>query len=152
MAEETASSRYVKLNKIHDAPMEEIRPGELNQPIRVPQVCPSSWDFGFGSFMTSDVVQGTQSGLRDVDDIQSSKIRVAGFVVLVGDSEMYWMWATSARELSATGGWTLDNRDLWMCRGCRELWAWFLPSCFLCQHFKMQSFGSASRNVIWLIR
>lgn len=39
--------------------------------------------------MTSDVVQGTQSGLRDVDNIQSSKIRVAGFVVLVGDSEMY---------------------------------------------------------------
>ncbi|RRT48440.1 hypothetical protein B296_00053086 [Ensete ventricosum] len=38
MAEETATSRYVRLNKIHDAPMEEIRPGELNQPIRVPQV------------------------------------------------------------------------------------------------------------------
>ncbi|KAJ8511661.1 hypothetical protein OPV22_002095 [Ensete ventricosum] len=38
MAEETATSRYVRLNKIHDAPMEEIRPGELNQPIRVPQL------------------------------------------------------------------------------------------------------------------
>ncbi|XP_058104421.1 cell number regulator 6-like isoform X2 [Magnolia sinica] len=38
MAEETTTSRYVKLTKDHDAPMEEIRPGELNQPVQVPQL------------------------------------------------------------------------------------------------------------------
>ena len=37
--EETAASRYVKLNKEHEQPVEEIRPGELNQPVHVPQVC-----------------------------------------------------------------------------------------------------------------
>ncbi|KAL6007793.1 hypothetical protein ACLOJK_033295 [Asimina triloba] len=37
MAEESNTSRYVKLTKDHDAPMEEIRPGELNQPVHVPQ-------------------------------------------------------------------------------------------------------------------
>lgn len=31
-------SRYVKLTKDQDTPMEEIRPGELNQPVRVPQL------------------------------------------------------------------------------------------------------------------
>ncbi|KAG1360759.1 cell number regulator 6 [Cocos nucifera] len=30
--------QYVKLTKDQDAPMEEIQPGELNQPIRVPQL------------------------------------------------------------------------------------------------------------------
>ncbi|KAJ6807455.1 cell number regulator 6-like [Iris pallida] len=34
----TEGSRYVKLTKDQDAPMEEIRPGELNQPVRVPQL------------------------------------------------------------------------------------------------------------------
>lgn len=40
MAEDgvSSNSRYVKLTKDQDAPMEEIRPGELNQPVRVPQV------------------------------------------------------------------------------------------------------------------
>ncbi|XP_072985867.1 cell number regulator 6-like [Typha latifolia] len=38
MAEGTAASRYVKLGKDQDAPAEEIRPGELNQPVRVPQL------------------------------------------------------------------------------------------------------------------
>ncbi|XXG77877.1 hypothetical protein AAC387_Pa08g1940 [Persea americana] len=38
MAEETATSHYVKLTKDHDEPMEEIRPGELNQPIHIPQL------------------------------------------------------------------------------------------------------------------
>lgn len=33
-----AASRYVKLTKEQDAPTEEIRPGELNQPVEVPQV------------------------------------------------------------------------------------------------------------------
>lgn len=37
MAEDTAS-RYVKLTKAQDAPLEEITPGELNQPVRVPQL------------------------------------------------------------------------------------------------------------------
>ena len=38
MAEGTAqSSRYVKLKKDH-APLEDITPGELNQPVEVPQV------------------------------------------------------------------------------------------------------------------
>lgn len=37
MAESNMSS-YVKLTKDQDAPAEEIRPGELNQPMRVPQV------------------------------------------------------------------------------------------------------------------
>lgn len=32
------ASRYVKLSKDHDTPLEEIRPGELNQPVHVPQV------------------------------------------------------------------------------------------------------------------
>ncbi|XP_077235404.1 PLAC8 family protein [Tasmannia lanceolata] len=38
MAEETTNSRYVKLTKEQDAPMEDIRPGELNQPVQVPQL------------------------------------------------------------------------------------------------------------------
>nr|CAD1820696.1 unnamed protein product [Ananas comosus var. bracteatus] len=37
MAEGAATS-YVKLTKDQDAPMEEIRPGELNQPVRVPEL------------------------------------------------------------------------------------------------------------------
>ena len=32
------NSRYVKLNKTQDAPVEDIRPGELNQPVDIPQV------------------------------------------------------------------------------------------------------------------
>lgn len=37
--EETAASRYVKLNKEHEQAIdEEIRPGELNQPVYVPEV------------------------------------------------------------------------------------------------------------------
>ncbi|KMZ58409.1 plant cadmium resistance 1 [Zostera marina] len=31
-------SRYVKLSKTQNAPMEDIRPGELNQPVEVPQL------------------------------------------------------------------------------------------------------------------
>lgn len=38
MGEGTVSSRYVKLTKDQDAPAEDIRPGELNQPVQVPQV------------------------------------------------------------------------------------------------------------------
>ncbi|RRT54586.1 hypothetical protein GW17_00061821 [Ensete ventricosum] len=38
MSEEPVPSRYVKLTKEHDAPLEEIRPGELNQPVHVPQL------------------------------------------------------------------------------------------------------------------
>lgn len=37
MADGTVQSRYVKLTK-DQAPLEDIRPGELNQPIDVPQV------------------------------------------------------------------------------------------------------------------
>jgi hypothetical protein len=42
MAEEATlshPSRYVKLSREHDAPApaEDIRPGELNQPVHVPQ-------------------------------------------------------------------------------------------------------------------
>ena len=37
MAERAVHSRYVKLTK-DQGPMEEIKPGELNQPIDVPQV------------------------------------------------------------------------------------------------------------------
>lgn len=37
MADGTNQSRYVKLTK-DQAPVEDIRPGELNQPIEVPQV------------------------------------------------------------------------------------------------------------------
>ncbi|RWW41394.1 hypothetical protein BHE74_00053126 [Ensete ventricosum] len=40
MSEEPVPSRYVKLTKEHDAPLEEIRPGELNQPVHVPQNSP----------------------------------------------------------------------------------------------------------------
>jgi hypothetical protein len=36
--EETSASRYVKLGKEQDVPVEEIRPGELNQPVHVPQL------------------------------------------------------------------------------------------------------------------
>jgi len=36
--EETAASRYVKLDKEHEQAVEEIRPGELNQPVYVPEV------------------------------------------------------------------------------------------------------------------
>lgn len=38
MAEGSAQSRYVKLTKEQEAPTEDINPGELNQPIEVPQV------------------------------------------------------------------------------------------------------------------
>lgn len=37
MEDGTAQSRYVKLTK-DQAPLEDIKPGELNQPIEVPQV------------------------------------------------------------------------------------------------------------------
>lgn len=37
MGDGAAPSRYVKLTK-DQAPLEEIKPGELNQPIEVPQV------------------------------------------------------------------------------------------------------------------
>lgn len=37
MAEGT-SSAYVQLTKEHDAPVDEINPGELNQPVRVPHL------------------------------------------------------------------------------------------------------------------
>lgn len=35
---ENSSLSYVKLTKDHNAPVEEIRPGELNQPVEVPQL------------------------------------------------------------------------------------------------------------------
>lgn len=35
---EGGTSSYVKLTKEQDAPLEEIQPGELNQPVRVPQL------------------------------------------------------------------------------------------------------------------
>lgn len=39
MAEGNAQSKYVKLTKDQDqSPLEDITPGELNQPIEVPQV------------------------------------------------------------------------------------------------------------------
>lgn len=38
MSEESSASRYVKLDKAHEQPVEEIKPGELNQPVYVPQV------------------------------------------------------------------------------------------------------------------
>jgi hypothetical protein len=38
MAEDSHPSRYVKLTRDQDAPAEDIRPGELNQPVHVPQV------------------------------------------------------------------------------------------------------------------
>lgn len=37
MAEGSAQSRYVRLTK-DQGPLEDITPGELNQPIQVPQV------------------------------------------------------------------------------------------------------------------
>lgn len=37
MADGTGHSRYVKLTK-DQAPVDDIKPGELNQPIEVPQV------------------------------------------------------------------------------------------------------------------
>lgn len=37
MGDGAAPSRYVKLKK-DQAPLEDIKPGELNQPIEVPQV------------------------------------------------------------------------------------------------------------------
>ncbi|PKA59577.1 Cell number regulator 6 [Apostasia shenzhenica] len=38
MADHGATSQYVKLKKIQDAPAEDIQPGELNQPVSVPQL------------------------------------------------------------------------------------------------------------------
>ncbi|KAL5718240.1 Cell number regulator 6 [Ranunculus cassubicifolius] len=35
---DNSNKRYVKLTKDQDAPMEEIKPGELNQPVEVPQL------------------------------------------------------------------------------------------------------------------
>ena len=40
MSDGGAPSRYVKLTK-EQAPVDEVNPGELNQPIQVPQVCVS---------------------------------------------------------------------------------------------------------------
>lgn len=42
MADGSVPSRYVKLTK-DQAPLEDIKPGELNQPIDVPQVSPSPY-------------------------------------------------------------------------------------------------------------
>lgn len=38
MADDNVKSRYVKLRKDQDGPVEEIVPGELNQPVQVPEV------------------------------------------------------------------------------------------------------------------
>lgn len=38
MSDGGAPSRYVKLTK-EQAPVDEVNPGELNQPIQVPHVC-----------------------------------------------------------------------------------------------------------------
>ncbi|KAK9148374.1 hypothetical protein Scep_007131 [Stephania cephalantha] len=38
MADGTVQSRYVKLTKEQDAPQEDIRPGELNQPVEIPHL------------------------------------------------------------------------------------------------------------------
>lgn len=38
MAEGNPQSRYVKLTREQEAPSEDITPGELNQPIQIPQV------------------------------------------------------------------------------------------------------------------
>jgi hypothetical protein len=41
MAEEShPPARYVKLTRDQEAPAEDILPGELNQPVHVPQVFP----------------------------------------------------------------------------------------------------------------
>lgn len=38
MADDNGMSRYVKLRKEGESPLEEIRPGELNQPVQIPQL------------------------------------------------------------------------------------------------------------------
>lgn len=38
MADGNPQSRYVKLTREQEAPTEDITPGELNQPIQIPQV------------------------------------------------------------------------------------------------------------------
>lgn len=38
MADGNPQSRYVKLTREQEAPTEDINPGELNQPIQIPQV------------------------------------------------------------------------------------------------------------------
>lgn len=50
MAEGSAQSKYVKLNKEQEAPAEDITPGELNQPIQIPQVL-LSLTFRFSLFL-----------------------------------------------------------------------------------------------------
>ena len=50
MAEGNAQSRYVKLTK-DQAPLEDITPGELNQPVQVPQVCIIYFILFFGFYL-----------------------------------------------------------------------------------------------------
>ena len=54
MAEGSAASRYVKLRK-EQAPVEDITPGELNQPIDVPQVDNLSLSLSLSAFSRTHV-------------------------------------------------------------------------------------------------
>lgn len=49
MSEGGAPSKYVKLTK-EQAPVDEVNPGELNQPIQVPHVCLSLYWSDFLKF------------------------------------------------------------------------------------------------------
>ncbi|MQM01120.1 hypothetical protein Taro_033869, partial [Colocasia esculenta] len=81
MAEERVPTQYVKLKKHQDAPEEEIRPGELNQPVHVPQVggfdvvppqFPSFWTVTGLTMPRSTKHRGESSraSRRSEDDVQ----------------------------------------------------------------------------------
>lgn len=81
MSDVTVPSRYVKLTKDQDVPLEEIRPGELNQPVRVPQVRVFNVEL--------------LDSYRLLNSTRIGKISVI-CVVPVGGSQMCRVWATPA--------------------------------------------------------
>ncbi|XP_058104420.1 cell number regulator 6-like isoform X1 [Magnolia sinica] len=118
MAEETTTSRYVKLTKDHDAPMEEIRPGELNQPVQVPQLevhrchecgqpLPESYE--------PPADEPWSTGIFGcAEDTDSSKQFIVSYVrylflILLPISTMIWMYNVDVKLLSwcfVPTGWT----------------------------------------------
>ncbi len=94
--EETSASRYVKLGKEQDAPVEDIRPGELNQPVHVPQVVEqfSSVRSGFLwiLFFPPDLYYG----------FDLSQVLSLGLVLWI-HPDLLWIWIFSCSYLDFWG-------------------------------------------------
>jgi hypothetical protein len=90
--EETSASRYVKLGKEQDAPVEDIRPGELNQPVRVPQVVEQSSSVRSGFlwilFFPRDLYYG----------FDLSQVLSLGLILWI-HPDLLWIWIFSCSYL-----------------------------------------------------